>query len=235
MIANGVDGLTTLHEFRVSARVRRQLWDKWGTPTLDRWASRKLQMMLDRFCANGGGEGTVGDARSVPLKGEFLWVVPAITMIAYALTRMQQEGAKGIMVVPLWRTQPYYVWRMQMKAEWVCPWSRTNPIIGYGDGAAHEMNRYQFVAWLVDVSAQGPVVLTTPVMVGRQKVLVEVGTSRRTHPAKKNARKQGRGVAVLSLFDGVCCGLLALHRAGIAVKEYWRVENDYWCNKVAER
>ena len=42
-------------------------------------------------------------------------------------------------------------------------------------------------------------------------------------------------MVVLSLFDAVCCGLLALHRAGIAVKEYWRVENDYWCNKVAER
>lgn len=71
----------------------------------------------------------------------------------------------------------------------MCPWSRTNPIIEYaeyGDGAAHEMNRYQFVAWLVsvDFSARGPVVLKPPVMVGRQKVLVEVGTSRRMQPAK---------------------------------------------------
>ena len=124
----------------------------------------------------------MGDARTVPLKGEFLWVVPPITMIAYALTRMQQEGARGIMVVPLWRTQPYYAWRMQMKAEWVCPWSRTNPIIEYGDGAA-------FVAWLVDFSEQGPVVLKPPVIVGRQTVLVQVGTSRMMQPAKKKARK----------------------------------------------
>ena len=97
------------------------------------------------------------------------------------------------MVVPLRRTQPYYARRMPMKAEWVCPWRRNNPIIKYGDGAAHayEMNRYRFVAWLVDFSVQGPVVLTPPVMVGRQKVLVEVGTSRRTQPAKKKAMKQG--------------------------------------------
>ena len=61
-----------------------------------------------------------------------------------------------------------------------------------------------------------------------------MGTVKRTQPAKKKARKQGRGGVVLSLFDGVCCGLMALHRAGIDVKEYWRVENDYWCNKVAE-
>ena len=38
MIANGVDELSRLHKFRVAARVRRQLWDKWGTPTLDWWA-----------------------------------------------------------------------------------------------------------------------------------------------------------------------------------------------------
>ena len=62
-----------------------------------------------------------------------------------------------------------------------------------------------------------------------------LGTSRRLQPVKTKARRQGRGVAVLSLFDGVCYGLLALHRAGIAVREYWRVENDHWCNVVAER
>ena len=67
------------------------------------------------------------------------------------------------------------------------------------------MKRYQFVAWLVNFSTQGPVVLKPPVMVGRQKVPVEVGTIRRTQPAKKKARKQGKGVVVLSLFDGVCC------------------------------
>ena len=131
MISNGVDGISRLHEFRVAARVRRQLWNKWGRPMLDWRASRKLHM-LDSFCAKGGGEGTLWDARTVPLEGEFLWVVPPITTIAYALTRIQQEGARGIMVVPLWRTQPYYAWRIQMKAEWVCPWSRSNPIIEYG-------------------------------------------------------------------------------------------------------
>ena len=135
-----VDGLSRLHAFRVATMTRRHLWDKRGKPTLDWWASRKLQMH-GRSCVKGGGEGAVGGARTVMLQGEFLWVVPPITMIAYALTRMQQEGARGIMVVPLWRTQPYYAWRMQMKAEWVCPWSRTGPVIEYGDGAAHEMKR----------------------------------------------------------------------------------------------
>ena len=52
---------------------------------------------------------------------------------------------------------------------------------------------------------------------------------------KTKAKKQWRGVVVLLLFDGVCCGLLALHRAGIAVRAYWRVENDHWCNVVAEK
>ena len=52
-------------------------------------------------------------------------------------------------------------------------------------------------------TAQGPVVLKPPVMVGRQKLLVEVGTGRRAQPAKKKASKQGRGGVVLSLFDGV--------------------------------
>ena len=48
MIENGVDGLSRLHEFRAAARMRRQLWDKWGKPALDWWTSRKLQL-LDMF------------------------------------------------------------------------------------------------------------------------------------------------------------------------------------------
>lgn len=42
------------------------------------------------------------------------------------------------------------------------------------------------------------------------------------------------GIRVLSLFDGMGCGLLALKRAGIAVSEYHAYEIDKYAIQVAK-
>ena len=234
MVRNGVDGMSRVHEFKVAHRVRERLVKAWGKPTLDWWSSPKLKV-CDRFCCMGGKGGSVGDARSVPLEGEFLWVVPPLTRIDYALQRMRQEKARGVVVVPLWRTCAYYAWRDWAKAEYVCPWSRSHPVIGYSDGTAHELNRYQFVAWHMDFTdrrGKSPYPAPPP-RVGRQKVCVDVGVGRRTQKAHTPGKWEADGITVLSCFDGAAGGLLALRRAGFTVKQYWRVEVDRWCNLVA--
>ena len=128
MVVVGVDGFSRASEFRLATRIRQKLMGMWEQPTLDWWSSKKLAQ-LDRYCCRGGEDGSIGDARTVALKGEFLWAVPPIPMIEYSLKRMLQAKAKGIIVVPLWRSAAYYAWRMQMKAEWVLPWSRDSPVI----------------------------------------------------------------------------------------------------------
>ena len=40
-------------------------------------------------------------------------------------------------------------------------------------------------------------------------------------------------VNILSLFDGISAGRLALHRAGFIVNKYYRAEIDKFANKVA--
>lgn len=42
------------------------------------------------------------------------------------------------------------------------------------------------------------------------------------------------GLKVLSLFDGIACGLVALKRAKIDVEQYHAFENDYRCIQVAK-
>jgi len=42
-------------------------------------------------------------------------------------------------------------------------------------------------------------------------------------------------VNVLSLFDGISCGMLALERAAIPVDEYYASEIDKWCIQVSEK
>ena len=123
-----------------------------------------------------------------------------------------------------------------MKAEWVCPWSKANPVIRYADKACHPMNRYQFVAWLVDFTVGGGTQwgAPPPPRVGNQPVMVDIGVNKRTQKPRERAQRAGQGVIVVSLFDGVEGALLALRRAGIPVAEYWRVENDQWCNVAME-
>jgi len=106
------------------------------------------------------------------------------------------------------------------------------------DGGAHKLNKYQFVAWLVDFTMDEEVLLAqdrVPVKVGKQVPTVDVGAPRRTQPARALKRKREEGLVVLSIFDGIGAGLMALHRAGLVVKEYWRIEVDVWCNLLMER
>ena len=235
MVRCGVDDLSRLGEFTLAQRMFKLLVSKWGTPTLDWWASKKLAK-LPRYCTRGGGDGSVGDARVVSISTEFVWAMPPITMIEYSLKRMWAEKARGILVVPLWRSQAYWSWRMRVRAEWVFPWSATNPVMKTSDGGAHRLNRYQFVAWLIDFTGDEALLLAKgpPVKVGKQAVTVDVGVPRRTQSAKTPKRRREEGLVVLSIFDGIGAGLLALHRAGFVVKEYWRIEVDVWCNLLME-
>lgn len=45
---------------------------------------------------------------------------------------------------------------------------------------------------------------------------------------------EGQGLVVLSLFDGISCGMVALKRAGIAVKRYYAAEIDKFAIQVSE-
>ena len=121
-----------------------------------------------------------------------------------------------------------------MTAEWVCPWSKAEPIIRYTDKQCHPMNRYQFVAWRVDFTTTTGTQwgAPPPPRVGRQPVMVDIGVHKRTQKPRERAQRAGQGVIVVSLFDGGGGLLLALRRAGITVAEYWRMEIDEWCNMV---
>lgn len=46
--------------------------------------------------------------------------------------------------------------------------------------------------------------------------------------------KENEGINVLSLFDGMSCGMIALERAGIKVKNYYASEIDKHAIKVSK-
>ena len=234
MVALGVDGLSRIHEWRLAHRVKQKLMTMRGKPTLDMWSSPKLKQ-LPRYCCIGGGEDSVGDARSTPLTGEMVWAVPPVTMVEYTLKRMKQEKAKGIVVAPLWKTQAYYAWRFHAVAEWVCPWEEQRPVVVCSDGDRHCLNKHQFVAWLFDFSDAGQVNKPGPPLgVGTRPVMMELGVSKRSQQARSHKNKRAVGITVLSIFDGIGCGLLALQRAGFVVKAYWVIEIDEWCLHVTQ-
>ena len=243
MVRNGTDGYSRLHEFRLAHRLRMSLWGKWGKPSLDLWSSPKMRV-LEKFCCIGGGGGSMGDARVVSLKGEKIWAVPPLTMIEFTLQRMEEAKVKGIVVVPLWRTQSFYAWRMKASEERVLPWGKKNSaeraIIQYGDGSTHVMNRYQFVAWYFEFdkpSKPAPCFAKPPVSRGAQPTWCDVGKRKREHGTRKQPFRIGmalasKGKVVLSIFDGIGGGLLSLRRAGIEVSQYWRLEWCPECNSV---
>lgn len=47
--------------------------------------------------------------------------------------------------------------------------------------------------------------------------------------------KNGIGINVLSLFDGISCGMVALERAGISIERYVAYEIDKYAIQISKK
>lgn len=95
-------------EWKLDSGVFKRICSKFGTPDIDLFASR-LNTQLDRYVSwkpDPGAEAT--DALSFLWTPHFFYAFPPFCLINHCLQKIIAEQAEGIMVVPLWPTQPWY-------------------------------------------------------------------------------------------------------------------------------
>ena len=57
----------------------------------------------------------------------------------------------------------------------------------------------------------------------------------KSNTSKLSNQTGGRAMTVLSLFDGMSCGQIALNQLGIKVDEYYASEIDKWAIQVTQK
>jgi ribonuclease HI len=121
--ANGeADALSRMggsSEFYLTMQARDRVFRMMSPrPTLDVFASRATHVLrrystLDR----SDGEALAIDGLQVDWRDEVLWLHPPLNLILTTLTRVQQTGAKGAILVPDWKGQPWYPLLRQLSKE----------------------------------------------------------------------------------------------------------------------
>lgn len=80
----------------------------WGEPTIDLFASRLNAQVACYASWRPDPGATYVDAFSISWENQFFYAFPPFSLIARCLQKIAMEKAEGIMIVPVWPTQPWY-------------------------------------------------------------------------------------------------------------------------------
>ena len=86
----------------------QQITTIWGKPSIDLFASR-LNAQLPCYASwKPDPNASYVGALSISWERKFFYVFPPFSLIPRCLQKIQMETAEGIMIVPMWPTQPWY-------------------------------------------------------------------------------------------------------------------------------
>ena len=85
-----------------------QMTKIWGKPSIDLFASRLNAQVPCYVSWKPDPEATYVDTFSISWENHFFYAFPPFSLIPCCLQKIEMEKAEGIMIVPLWPTQPWY-------------------------------------------------------------------------------------------------------------------------------
>ena len=102
-------------DWEISPKSFHSLNSRWGVYTVDRFASH-LNNKCKRFNSRWWVPGTEAvDAMTQFWGRDLNWLVPPPRLIAECFGKMQLEKANGTLVIPLWKSSPYWPCLLDLK------------------------------------------------------------------------------------------------------------------------
>lgn len=135
--ADGLSRGLDSDDWQIQSWVFREIDNTWGRHTVDRFASN-LNNHCVRFNSRFWCPGTEGvDAFDQCWSEDCNWIVPAPRDVLRVLAKLENDKAKGSVVLPLWKSAPF--------------WPVLQP---YDNGFAHFVKEYRLLPQY-NVIAQG--------------------------------------------------------------------------------
>lgn len=95
-------------EWMLDKEIFRQCCEQFGKPEIDLFASR-LNTQLDRYVSWNADPGAEAfDAFSQTWNKYYFYAFPPFSLIGRCLSKIEQEQAEGIIIVPKWPTQTWF-------------------------------------------------------------------------------------------------------------------------------
>lgn len=95
-------------EWELSDQAFQKIVRQFRAPSIDLFASRINKKCLKYVSWHRDPDAYVIDAFTISWSSFYFYCFPPFAMILKALRKIIDDKGEGIMVVPLWRTQPWY-------------------------------------------------------------------------------------------------------------------------------
>jgi hypothetical protein len=252
MVGVGVDSMSRAAEFSVAPSVFRHLDKQAGFGcggghsryTVDLFASVKTKK-CKRFACKGGGEGSIGDARTLKLnRDNNYWVCPPLPVIVPAVMQLVERKVRATVIVPNWPSQAWFVkLRQHAVRSMELKWHERSPVMfdvaDKQNRHVHAVDKFDFVAFVLDGGGPLEIKRTWPErkqrssVRTRRKVVPELRRKKvkRRMPKKKVLCKAFRKGKILSVCDGISVVSLCLERMQTPV-EVTASECDEACRRL---
>lgn len=95
-------------EWMIRPDVFKRITETWGKPSIDLFASRMNHQVAQYASWKPDPGASYIDAFSITWSETFFYAFPPFSLIARCLQKMETDLAEGLMIVPMWPTQPWY-------------------------------------------------------------------------------------------------------------------------------
>lgn len=92
----------------------QEIFAKWGEATIDLFASRLNKQVVCYASWKPDTEAIYADAFSISWNDHLFYTFPPFILSAQCLQKIEMEKSKGILIVPMWDTKPWYSQLLRM-------------------------------------------------------------------------------------------------------------------------
>ncbi|XP_051169295.1 uncharacterized protein LOC127286759 [Leptopilina boulardi] len=95
-------------EWQLADYAFQKIVDKFGFPSIDLFASR-INNKCEKYCSwTRDPDAFAINAMTIDWRNDFWFAFPPFSLITRILKKIRDEGSRGILVVPLWKVQPWF-------------------------------------------------------------------------------------------------------------------------------
>ena len=120
-------------EWKLHPTLFKRICDRWGHPEIDLFANR-LNHQISSYVSWKPDPGAIAvDSLSMNWSSKFFYAFPPFNMIGKVLRKIEEENAKGLLVVPYWPTQTWFPKFLKMCVNGPCVLYRkdANPTLSH--------------------------------------------------------------------------------------------------------
>ncbi|XP_065406172.1 uncharacterized protein LOC122174245 [Chrysemys picta bellii] len=139
------------HEWSIRPDIIHSVFQKWGFPQIDLFASRDNRK-CHVFCSlQGRAPGSLSDAFLLPWKDHLFYAFPPFPLVHKVLLKLRRDQAQVILVAPAWPRQHWYTTLLELSVQTPIPLPLCPDLISQDHGRLRhpDLQSLHLTAWLL--------------------------------------------------------------------------------------